>query len=74
MATMVPSVSSAASTSGSITRITSLGRRSTAKSSAATTTTASVQTITVPEELEGNGYVTVSFIRGLDSPEKPNLA
>ncbi len=34
-----------------------------------TTTTASVQTITVPEELEGNGYVTVSFIRGLDSPE-----
>ena len=34
-----------------------------------TTTTASVQTITVPEDLEGNGYVTVSFIRGLDSPE-----
>ena len=28
-----------------------------------------MQTITVPEGLEGNGYVTVSFIRGLDSPE-----
>ncbi len=34
-----------------------------------TTTTASVQTIAIPEELEGNGYVTVAFIRGLDSPE-----
>jgi len=34
-----------------------------------TTTTASVQTIKVPEALEGNGYVSVAFIRGLDSPE-----
>lgn len=34
-----------------------------------TDTTASVQHIAVPEDLEGNGYVTVAFIRGLDSPE-----
>ncbi|MFO0577714.1 MAG: alpha-2-macroglobulin [Polyangia bacterium] len=34
-----------------------------------TTTTASVQTIRVPEDMEGNGYVSVSFIRGLDSSE-----
>lgn len=34
-----------------------------------TTTTSSVQTIRVPEDMEGNGYVSVSFIRGLDSPE-----
>ena len=34
-----------------------------------TTTTASVQSIRVPEGMEGNGYVTVAFIRGLDSNE-----
>jgi uncharacterized protein YfaS (alpha-2-macroglobulin family) len=32
-------------------------------------TTASVQTIRVPEELEGGGYVSVSFIRDPGSPE-----
>ena len=32
-----------------------------------TTTTASVQKIQVPDDMEGNGYVSVSFIRGLDS-------
>ena len=34
-----------------------------------TTTTGSVQKIRVPEELEGNGYVTVTFLRSLDSRE-----
>jgi alpha-2-macroglobulin len=34
-----------------------------------TTTTGSVQKIRVPEELEGNGYVTVTFLRSLDSKE-----
>ncbi|MCL1979920.1 MAG: MG2 domain-containing protein, partial [Proteobacteria bacterium] len=34
-----------------------------------TTTTASVQTITVPKELEGNGYVNVQFVRDPNSPE-----
>ncbi len=34
-----------------------------------TTTTASVQKIRVPAELEGNGYVTVTFLRSLDSNE-----
>ncbi len=34
-----------------------------------TDSTASVQTIRVPEDLEGNGYVVVSFVRSLDSPE-----
>ena len=34
-----------------------------------TDTTASVQRIKVPADLEGNGYVTVTFVRGLDSPE-----
>ena len=33
------------------------------------TTTSSVQTITLPPDLEGNGYVSVAFVRGLDSPE-----
>jgi uncharacterized protein YfaS (alpha-2-macroglobulin family) len=32
-------------------------------------TTSSVQTITVPRELEGNGYVTVQFVRDPNSPE-----
>ncbi|MBL8633022.1 MAG: alpha-2-macroglobulin [Myxococcales bacterium] len=30
---------------------------------------ASIQKITVPEDMEGNGYVSVSFIRGIDSQE-----
>lgn len=34
-----------------------------------TDTTSSVQTITVPKELEGNGYVNVQFVRDLNSPE-----
>ncbi len=34
-----------------------------------TTTTSSIQTIRVPEELEGNGYVNVSFVRAMDSEE-----
>lgn len=34
-----------------------------------TTTTSSVQRITVPYNLEGNGYVNVSFIRAPDSKE-----
>lgn len=34
-----------------------------------TTTTASIQKIKVPEDLEGNGFVNVSFIRGIDSNE-----
>ncbi|XOZ34364.1 alpha-2-macroglobulin family protein [Halomonadaceae bacterium KBTZ08] len=34
-----------------------------------TDTTRSVQTIRVPEELEGNGYVNVTFVRSLDSSE-----
>ena len=34
-----------------------------------TTTTSSVQTITVPKELEGNGYVNVQFVRDPNSPE-----
>ncbi len=32
-----------------------------------TSTASSIQTIQVPPEMEGNGYVSVSFIRGLDS-------
>lgn len=31
--------------------------------------TSSIQKIAIPEEMEGNGYVSVSFIRGIDSPE-----
>ena len=34
-----------------------------------TTTTSSVQTIRVPADLEGNGYVSVAFVRALDSQE-----
>ncbi len=34
-----------------------------------TTTTSSVQEIALPKELEGNGYVNVSFVRALDSRE-----
>lgn len=34
-----------------------------------TTTTNTVQTIEVPAELEGNGYVNVSFVRALNSRE-----
>ncbi len=34
-----------------------------------TTTTESVQKIKIPEELEGNGYITVTFLRSLDSRE-----
>jgi uncharacterized protein YfaS (alpha-2-macroglobulin family) len=34
-----------------------------------TTTTESVQKIRIPPELEGNGYITVTFVRALDSPE-----
>ena len=34
-----------------------------------TTTTTSVQTITVPAGLEGNGYLNVAFVRALDSAE-----
>ena len=34
-----------------------------------TDTTSSVQTIAVPKDLAGNGYVNVSFVRALDSPE-----
>ena len=34
-----------------------------------TTTTSSVQRITVPQELEGNGYVSVSFVRDPSSDE-----
>ncbi len=34
-----------------------------------TNSNSSVQTITVPKELEGNGYVNVSFIRSIDSKE-----
>lgn len=34
-----------------------------------TKTTSSVQHIQVPKELEGNGYVNVSFVRALDSKE-----
>ncbi|MDR2550274.1 MAG: alpha-2-macroglobulin [Desulfobulbus sp.] len=34
-----------------------------------TTTTSSVQTIVVPKELEGNGYVNVQFVRDPNSPE-----
>jgi len=33
------------------------------------TTTGSVQRIVLPPDLEGNGYVSVAFVRGLDSPE-----
>ena len=32
-------------------------------------TTSSVQTITVPKDLEGNGYVNVQFVRDPNSPE-----
>jgi uncharacterized protein YfaS (alpha-2-macroglobulin family) len=32
-------------------------------------TTNTVQTITVPADLEGNGYVSVAFVRGFDSQE-----
>ncbi len=34
-----------------------------------TPTTSSVQTIRVPDNLEGNAYINVAFMRGLDSPE-----
>ena len=34
-----------------------------------TTTTESVQKIAIPPQLEGNGYITVTFVRALDSPE-----
>jgi alpha-2-macroglobulin len=34
-----------------------------------TTTTESVQSIAIPPELEGNGYITVTFVRSIDSPE-----
>ena len=34
-----------------------------------TTTTNSVQTIHIPEDFQGNGYINVSFIRDWDSPE-----
>ena len=34
-----------------------------------TTTTESVQKIKIPAELEGNGYITVTFLRSLDSKE-----
>jgi uncharacterized protein YfaS (alpha-2-macroglobulin family) len=34
-----------------------------------TTTTESVQKIRIPDDLEGNGYVTVTFIRAMDSKE-----
>ncbi|HSR56916.1 MAG TPA: MG2 domain-containing protein, partial [Candidatus Binataceae bacterium] len=34
-----------------------------------TTTTESVQKIRIPDELEGNGYITVTFVRALDSHE-----
>lgn len=34
-----------------------------------TYTTNSVQSIRVPNELEGNGYVNVAFVRSMDSPE-----
>jgi hypothetical protein len=34
-----------------------------------TTTTSSVQRIRVPANLEGNGYVNVTFVRAMDSPE-----
>jgi uncharacterized protein YfaS (alpha-2-macroglobulin family) len=34
-----------------------------------TTTTASVQTIKLPPGLEGNGYINVEFVRGLNSEE-----
>ncbi|MFO7592528.1 MAG: alpha-2-macroglobulin [Pseudomonadota bacterium] len=34
-----------------------------------TETTSSMQSIRVPEELEGNAYVNVAFVRAIDSPE-----
>ncbi|HEX4622086.1 MAG TPA: alpha-2-macroglobulin family protein, partial [Myxococcaceae bacterium] len=34
-----------------------------------TTTTSTVEKISLPPGLEGNGYVNVAFVRGLDSPE-----
>jgi uncharacterized protein YfaS (alpha-2-macroglobulin family) len=34
-----------------------------------TTTTSAVETIEVPPDLEGNGYVSVAFVRALDSQE-----
>jgi uncharacterized protein YfaS (alpha-2-macroglobulin family) len=34
-----------------------------------TTTTEAVQKIQIPKELEGNGYITVTFVRSLDSPQ-----
>ena len=34
-----------------------------------TDTNTSVQTITLPDDLEGNAYVNVAFVRDLDSPE-----
>jgi uncharacterized protein YfaS (alpha-2-macroglobulin family) len=34
-----------------------------------TTTTSTVETIEVPPDLEGNGYVSVAFVRALDSKE-----
>lgn len=34
-----------------------------------TRTTSSIQRITIPEDLEGNGYVNVAFVRAADSPQ-----
>jgi len=34
-----------------------------------TNTESSIQRIQVPQDIEGNGYVNVSFVRSLDSPE-----
>lgn len=34
-----------------------------------TDSTSSVQTIRIPDDFQGNGYVNVAFIRGWDSPE-----
>ncbi|WP_428897577.1 hypothetical protein Dip518_001368 [Parelusimicrobium proximum] len=34
-----------------------------------TTTTSSQQTIRVPSDFEGNGYINVSFVRGIDSDD-----
>jgi alpha-2-macroglobulin len=34
-----------------------------------TSTTESMQRIRIPPELEGNGYITVTFVRSLESPE-----
>lgn len=34
-----------------------------------TTTTSSIQKIRIPEDLDGNGYINVTFLRAMDSPE-----